>query len=117
MADPALPLKKEAQQGDCDVSDNRDRAISMGVGSTEEASPIHPQKALLGGAKVSWAWNVGGGGRVSEPRERGEWEHKTQSPAFISVFLEWLPLQVSLPYQVLCADQCEYLPGWQMPSC
>lgn len=47
ITDPALPLKKEAQQGDCDVGDNRDRAISMGVGSTEEASPpIHPQKTL-----------------------------------------------------------------------
>lgn len=63
MADPALPLKKEAQQGDCDVSNNRDRAISTGVGSTEEASPIHPQKALLGGARVSWAWNDQGEGK------------------------------------------------------
>lgn len=63
MADPALPLKKEAQQGDCDYSGNRDRAISMGLGSTEEVSPIHSQKTLLGGARSEPSLECSGGGK------------------------------------------------------
>lgn len=67
MADPALPLKKEAQQGDCDNSDNRDRAISMGVGSTEEAFPIQ-----LGGARSELGLECSGGGEEKVSPERGE---------------------------------------------
>lgn len=61
MADPALPLKKEAQQGDCDYSGNRDRAISMGVGSTEELPPTHSKKTLLGGARNELSLKCSGG--------------------------------------------------------
>lgn len=74
MADPALPLKEEAQQGDCDDSDNRNRAISVGVGSTEEASPIQPQKALLGArSELSLeGWGGEGAGEEQVSPERGE---------------------------------------------